>query len=494
MSDHGLTLIAPLPANDDDKLEAAQFPIDKQPRSRSRLDALLREGKTTRRKSSARFSVASDDTTEATDFSSNEGDDSSTLLTYGNDSCTTTTSARIEKEGAVSFFLSELTSVFAEPFSDESLMEQKYDDRDEETVESAEETVYTNDDGGVFSPNFKATPVKTNRSDLSDILGKFDRSNSNVSKALSQTKEEPRDVSEEQPTRTEEKTPKNLDNDPTMKEDCDNDEKVISKEVEEEDHNKDDDDYSLNFHTIPTKPKRSDLSALVAKLDRRRSKDADHQDKATSTPIEFDESRDVDVAEDKTVIPQTRITVESTDEVDSPNESNVVPNTSPEKSSREDESINETEQPHEAANEEHKEVELAVPEDASAEKASEDSLSLAGAEYQGFACFALLGLCATKDAGEGSVQPLLCGRQDSEVETTERAFLILDEDDNDIDIPSIECILEEASGTRMCMPKKRTRVKVRAFRGTATDKKSGLVSKAILKLTRKKTSSSSIQL
>ena len=198
MSDHGLTLIAPLPANDEDKLDAVQFPFDKQPRSRSRLDSLLGESK--RRKSSTRFSLASDDTTEATDTSSDRGDDSSTLLTYGNDSCTTSTSARIEKEGHISFFLSELGSMFAEPFSNESLMEQGYDYRDEQTIESAgetvesvEETIDTNgdDDESKYSLNFKAVPVTTNKSDLSAILGKFDRSNSNVSKPSSQEKEDP---------------------------------------------------------------------------------------------------------------------------------------------------------------------------------------------------------------------------------------------------------------------------------------------------------------
>ena len=268
-----------------------------------------------------------------------------------------------------------------------------------------------------------------------------------------------------------------------------NEEKVISKGVEKEDHNnKDDDDYSLSFHTIPTKPKRSDLSALVAKLERRRSKDAHRQDKAT--PIDLEESHDVDVPEDKAVISHTRITVESIDEVDSPNESNIEPVPSAEK-----ESSDETVQPDEVAGvENNKEVEAAadvssIPEDTvtivpqEAEKTSDDSLSLAGAEYQGFACFALLGLCAATNAEEGSLQ----------CETTHRALLILDEDDKDIDIPSIECILEEASGTRMCMPKKRQRVKVRAFRGNAIDKKSGL-GKVILKLTRKKTSSSSILL
>ena len=62
---------------------------------------------------------------------------------------------------------------------------------------------------------------------------------------------------------------------------------------------------------------------------------------------------------------------------------------------------------------------------------------------------------------------------------------MLDEDDKDIDIPSIECILEEASGTRICMPKKRQKVNIRAFRGNATVKMSDL--KVIPKLTRKKT-------
>ena len=497
MSAHGLTLIAPLPANDDDKLETAQFPMDKQPRSRSRLDALLAgEGKTTRRKSSARFSIASDDTTEATDFSSNEGDDSSTLLTYGNDSCTTSTSARIEKEGAVSFFLNELGSMFAEPFSDESLMEQGYDNRDEqtvesseETIESAEETVYTNGDDGEskYSLNFKAVPVATNKSDLSAILGKFERTSSNVSKSSSQKKEKPaaRDEPEgDMPTNTEEERPKNLDNDPTMREEGNQDieeseENITSKEVEKEDNNKDDGDYSLNFHTIPTKPKRSDLSALVAKLERRRSKDAQRQ-------IALEESRDVDVPEDKTVISHTRITVESIDEA--ANECNAEPIAPSEK-----ESSDETVQPNKVAEvENNKEVEAvadvsSIPEDTvtivQAENSSDDSLSLSGAEYQGFACFALLGLCAATNAGEGTLQ----------CETTHGALLILDEDDKDIDIPSIECILEEASGTRMCMPKKRQRVKVRAFRGNAIDKKSGL-GKVILRLKRKKTSSSSIQL
>lgn len=178
------------------------------------------------------------------------------------------------------------------------------------------------------------------------------------------------------PTITKEERPKNLDNDPTMREEDNQgiEEKAISEEVEKEDqHNEDDDDYSLNFHSIPTKPKRSDLSALVAKLERRRSKDAHRQDRAT--PIELEESRDVDVAEGKTVISQTRITVESTDEVDAPNEPSAVPITSPEISRNKDESINEIEQPREAANEEHKEVELPVPEDAPVEKSSEDSLS-----------------------------------------------------------------------------------------------------------------------
>lgn len=511
MSGHGLTLIAPLPVNDDDKLGTVQFHIDKQPRSRSRLDALLREGKTTRRRSSARFSVASDDTTEATDFSSNEGDDSSTLLTYGNDSCTTSTSARIEKEGAVSFFLSELSSVFAEPFSNESLMEQGYDYRDEqtvesseETIESAEETVYTKDDDGEGknSLNLKAIPVKKNNSDLSAILGKYDRSNSNVSKSSSQEKEEPteRDEPEEKPAKIDKEKPKNIDNDPTMREEDnksfeENEDKVVSKKVEKEDHDNDDDDYSLNFRTIPTKAKRSDLSTLVAKLERRRSKDGDRQ-------IVLEESRDVDVTEDKTVISHTRITIESTDEVESPTEPDVVSNIPQELPSRENVSSDEAMQPHETAEEEHKNVELTGPEGIvdetqDAEISGNDSLSLSGAEYRGFACFALLGLCAATNTAGGGVQcaqPPLCGLQGPEIETScHRALLVLDEDDKDIDIPSIECILEEASGTRMCMPKKRQRVKVRAFRGNATDKKSGLVQK-ILKLTRKKTSSSSIQL
>ena len=74
-------------------------------------------------------------------------------------------------------------------------MEQGYDYRDEqtvesagETVESAEETIDTNGDESKYSLNFKAVPITTNKSDLSAILGKFDRSNSNVSKPSSQEK------------------------------------------------------------------------------------------------------------------------------------------------------------------------------------------------------------------------------------------------------------------------------------------------------------------
>ena len=190
------------------------------------------------------------------------------------------------------------------------------------------------------------------------------------------------------------------------------------------------------------------------------------------------------------MISHARITVERTDEVDSPNECNAEPVASAEK-----ESSDEMVQPNKVAEVENsKEVEAAadvssIPEDTvtivpqEAENSSNDSLSLSGAEYQGFACFALLGLCAATNAGEGTLQ----------CETTHRALLILDEDDKNIDIPSIECILEEASGTRMCMTKKRQRVKVRAYRGNAIDKKSGL-GKVILRLKRKKTSSSSIQL
>ena len=418
--------------------------------------------------------------------------------------------------------------MLAEPFSEESL----YVDHDEQTVETAEEsvestgeTICTNDDDddrSKHSPNFKAIPVTTNKSELSSILGNFDRSNSNVSKGSPSSRKEEvpteRDEPEDMPTNTDKEKSKNIDNDPTMWEEDnqgieENEEKVISKEVNEDadEAEENDDHYSLDFQTIPTKPKRSELSALLAKLDHRRSKDTIRQ-------VALEESSDIDIFEDKSVVSHhTRITVESTDSVDSPNECNAEP-----LSLAEDESSVETAKLKEVAEERDDEVKAvadvsSIPHDAVAEttilndtlsafsgmlrnpfpddvpptkakgatnvvpeeveKSNVDSLSISSAIYQGFACFslfALLGLFVATNIKE----------------TTDRALLTLDEDDKDIDVPSIECILEEASGTRMCLPKKRQRVKVRAFRGNATVKKSGLgKATRILKSIRKKTSS-----
>ena len=287
---------------------------------------------------------------------------------------------------------------------------------------------------------------------------------------------------------------------------------MISKEVVEnvDQAEENDDDYSLDFQTIPTKPKRSDLSVLLTKLDHRRGKDAVRQ-------VALEESNDIDIPEDtKSVVSHnTRITVESTDSVDSSNACNTEP-----VSSAEDESSDEAAKLNEDAEERDDEVEAvadasSIPHDAVAEttiltafsgmlrnpfpddvppmkvkdatnvapeeveKSNDNTLSISRAEYQGLACFSLLALWGLFVATNTK-------------ETTDHALPTLDEGDKDIDIdvPSIECILEEASGTRMCLPKKRQRVKVRAFRGNATVKKSGLgKATRILKSIRKKTSS-----
>lgn len=88
---------------------------------------------------------------------------------------------------------------------------------------------------------------------------------------------------------------------------------------------------------------------------------------------------------------------------------------------------------------------------------SERARILAEAAHQSLlACFALPGLCtATKVEEEATFQstpPLLDGLSSSAAEPPDVA-LIMDEDDKDIEMPCVECIVKKASGTRAFLRK-----------------------------------------
>jgi len=540
MSTHGLTLIAPLPR--DTSVEDGQdkpVQTDKQIAPISKLDALI--GQSKRRTPSARLSLASDDTstTEATETSS-RGDDAVTLFTYDNETyATTTTHATLdENDGTLSFFLSDLRHMFSEPFSD---IKQGYDDGDEQTIESDEEDLDEDEDQDEYSLNFQALPIKSERSDPSKISARLARIRSNT----------PTDSS-----RVEQKTPECIEQEMPKRIESDAHVKHIEKQGDEsnsqttegigkkqgarhgKDVNLDDDDYSLNFNTIPVKPKRSDLSAIIAKLDRKRSKEtAQELDRRVDEPactaadvvaprdttptedkpddIERGEKVDLDKhlengteSDDQRVeetrppppliaentkrgdSPSVSITVEDLSEVSDEIECNRSPTTQAEY-------INASKKGNSVAEKEDTILpKTGAPKSDSSqdfETSSDNSPPIdAEADYQGFACFALLGLCvATRDQKEGTFQcapPIVCGMPSSAAEPMDVAR-IMDEDDKDIEIPSIECILEEASGTRLCMPRKRALIKIKVCKGSAANSRTGLV-RILLKLTQKKKSSS----
>jgi c-di-GMP-binding flagellar brake protein YcgR len=502
MPAHGLTLIAPIPGHnasmDDDGLDVVQFPNDKQPRSISKLDAFIgAESK----KANTRHSVVSDDTTEVTDSSLTlTGNESATVFTYETHS-TTTTRAKIENEGTVSFFLSELGNMFSEPFSEETLMEQgyMYEGRDEQTVESQgldsneEKEDNHDDDERKYSLNFRTIPATQNRSDLSAIFSQLERDRSNISTSLqSQAKQE--GLTEEMPICVE--------NNPQMAHSQvneSNDDEVVNGEQgdknDDEDEDEDDTEYSLNFHNIPIKSRRSDLATIIAKIDRRHSKNIleepasarttdscnAHVPKGiTSEGVETDSDYhqktklDSNETGQKKAFPRPKITVLEEESQNSSNTQHDFPSKAPEEKECKEAMVQPDHAVKRAGEEGEKEASTvlsvpAIPKHATSteaslsgetEETSDDSPARPGTEYQGFACFALFHLCADS-------------KEEDTLHFIGRA--IMDEDDKDIDLPSIECILQEASGVRMCTAKRGARVKVRAYRGRAKDKKLGLV-------------------